>query len=324
MGLLYKDKEVSFSNIEAIKNGCPRRVYVAFADDGPRVLSSMSMESERPREKEDAPPILEWQPPCSFWQGEFGFDGVPVASVPKGAAEPDGAGCRDAARASLIDGTSIGRYSTRYLAVGERFCEGFESADGSRVILLRVVKVSGSPVVEEITLAATMWAGPAAEEKAEATGGLPQPGDKVYENVPFRLVESIAKANDCGVGTVGLGGSRPGISFHNGPGLMLSGTGDIGYFPGCLNGNPKLRFGAYVGRVQGGADPDLAACQDIAARGSRESLDVLVSDLRLGDRFCIFNSGEDFVALVKVTELSATDPVSVTFSATRWEAPGPS
>ncbi|MBI0292960.1 hypothetical protein JBE04_00210 [Streptomyces sp. PRKS01-29] len=51
---------------------------------------------------------------------------------------------------------------------------------------------------------------------------------------------------------------------------------------------------------------------------------VPVSDLRAGDRYCMFDSLDKYVALLKVTAVSAKAPVTVTFSATRWKAPEPS
>ncbi|GHE26032.1 hypothetical protein GCM10017673_29540 [Streptosporangium violaceochromogenes] len=197
--------------------------------------------------------------------------------------------------------------------MGDRFCEDF--AAGGRVLLLRVVKVSGSPVAE-LTLSATLWAGPAKTQGAPA-----QPGDKVYENQPFTVSDDVAKANDCGVGGVGLDADMPSVRYRHG---LSGGGGDIEYFPSCLSANPKVRFGGYVARVEGGADLDVTACQDAAARGESDGLDVPVSGLRTGDRFCVFDGFEKHVALLKVTAVSAKSLVSVTFSATRWEAPEPS
>ncbi|MGO4749128.1 hypothetical protein AB4212_10935, partial [Streptomyces sp. 2MCAF27] len=96
------------------------------------------------------------------------------------AGDLDQAACQDAARAAIGKGTYVDRYRTRALAARDRFCEDF--AAGGRVVLVRVVKASGSPV-GELTLSATLWAGP-----AKTAGAPPQPGDEVYENQPLHGV----------------------------------------------------------------------------------------------------------------------------------------
>ncbi|WP_326819396.1 hypothetical protein [Streptosporangium sp. NBC_01756] len=316
-GLLYRDREISLSDVQAIKNGCPSDIYVEFADSGPRVLgsdeSNPRLNDDGEQTEEDRPPILAWSPPCSSANGRFDFDDVAVAKAAADAGDLDEAACRDAARAAVGSGTDIDRYGTQALAVGDRFCEDF-AAEG-RVVLLRVVKVSGSPVAE-LTLSATLWAGP-----ARAEGPPAQPGEKVYENQPFTVADDVAKARDCGIGGVGIGSDLPRVRYRH---TLSGGGGDVEYFPSCLSGSPKVRFGGYVARVEGGADPDITACQDAAARGERNDLDVPVSELRAGDRFCMFDSFEKYVALLKVTAVTAEAPVSATFSVTRWEAPEPS
>ncbi|MEU8824991.1 hypothetical protein [Streptomyces sp. NPDC048636] len=316
-GLLYRDKEVSLSNVQAIKNGCPSNVYVEFADSGPRVLgpeeSNPRLNDDGDQTDEGRPPVLSWSPPCASASGQLDFDDVAVAKAAADAGDLDQAGCQDAARAAVSNGTDIDGYRTRALVVGDRFCEDF--AAGGRVILLRVVKVSGTPVAE-LTLSATLWAGPAKTQGAPA-----QPGDKNYENQPFTVSDDVAKTHDCSPGGVGLGPDTPYVNYRH---RLSGGGGDIEYFPSCLTGNPKIRFSAYAARVKGGADVDLTACQDAAARGEGNDLDVPVSKLRTGDRFCMFSSFDKYVALLKVTAVTAKAPVSVTFSATRWEAPEPS
>ncbi|MFF6851389.1 hypothetical protein [Streptomyces antimycoticus] len=318
-GLLYRDKEVSLSNVQAIKNGCPSdfNFYVEFADSGPRVLgpdeSNPRLNDDGDQTDEGRPPVLSWEPPCSWDNEVLDFDDVPVAKVAADAGELDQAGCQDAARAAVGDGTHVDRYKTRALAAGDRFCEDF--AAGGRVVLLRVVKVSGSPV-GELTLSATLWAGPAKTEGAPA-----QPGDKVYENQPVTVSDEVAKGHGCVLGSVGLGSDMPVVTYRS---RLNGGGGDIEYFPSCLSGSPKMRFSAYVARVKGTAELDLTACQDAAARGESNELEVPVSELRTGDRFCRFDSLDKDVALLKVTAVTAKAPASVTFSVTRWEAPEPS
>ncbi|MEU9831836.1 hypothetical protein AB0D67_09875 [Streptosporangium sp. NPDC048047] len=315
-GLLYRDREVSLSDIQAIKNGCPSNVYVEFADDGPRVLGT---DESDPRQddygqqtEEDRPPVLAWSPPCSSADGSFDFDDVAVAQAAADAGDLDETGCRDAARAAVGSGTAIDRYRTRALAEGERFCEDF-AAEG-RVLLLRVVKVSGSPVAE-LTLSATLWAVP-----PEVEGPPAKPGDRSYENQPFTVSDDVAKANDCSPGGVGIASDMPRVRYRH---MLSGGGGDVEYFPSCL-GSPKVRFGGYAARVKGDVDPDITACQDAAIRGGRDDLDVPMPELRTGDRFCMFDGFEKYVALLKVTAVTAGDPVSATFSVTRWEAPEPS
>lgn len=318
-GLLYRDRTVSLSNIQAIKNGCPSDIYVEFADSGPRLLgpdaSNPRLGDDGAQTDEGRPPVLAWSPPCASVDGQFDFDDVPVAKAAANAGDLGQEACRDAARAAVSDGTRIDGYRTRALAAGDRFCEDF-AAEG-RVVLLRVVKVSGSPV-GELTLSATLWAGPKKTEGPPA-----QPGDKVYENQPVTVSDKVAKANDCRPLGIGLGGDTPGVNAKTGK--AFGSAGDVDYFPSCMGGDPKVRFGGYVARVKGSAAPDVTACQDVAARGESNALDVPVSDLRTGEQFCMFDSSFDkFVALLKVTAVSAEPPASVTFSATRWEAPEPS
>ncbi|MFF0311905.1 hypothetical protein ACFYSC_31085 [Streptosporangium sp. NPDC004379] len=315
-GLLYRDREISLSDIQAIKNGCPSDVYVEFADDGPRVLGT---DESDPRQddygrqtEEDRPPVLAWSPPCSSSDGRFDFDDVAVAQAAADAGDLDETGCRDAARAAVGSGTAIDRYRTRALAEGERFCEDF--ATEGRVLLLRVVKVSGSPVAE-LTLSATLWAVP-----PEVEGPLAKPGDRSYEDQPFTVSDDVAEANDCSPGGVGIASDMPRVRYRH---MLSGGGGDVEYFPSCL-GSPKMRFGGYAARVKGDADPDITACQETAIRGGRDDLDVPMSELRTGDRFCMFDGFDKYVALLKVTAVTAGDPVSATFSVTRWEAPEPS
>ncbi|CDR01422.1 hypothetical protein GCM10022420_085210 [Streptomyces iranensis] len=318
-GLLYRDKEVSLSDIQAIKDGCPSdfSFYVEFADSGPRVLgpheSNPRLNDDGDQTDEGRPPVLSWEPPCSWDNEVLDFDDVPVTKVAADAGDLDQAGCQAAARAAVGNGTHVDRYKTRALAVGDRFCEDF--AAGGRVVLLRVVKVSGSPV-GELTLSATLWAGPAKTE-----GAPPQPGDKVYENQPVTVSDDVAKAHGCVLGSVGLGSDMPVATYRS---RLNGGGGDIEYSPSCLSGSPKMRFRGYVARVEGTADPDLTACQDAAARGESNELEVPVSELRAGDRFCRFDSLDRDVALLKVTAVTAKRPASVTFSVTRWKAPEPS
>jgi hypothetical protein len=314
-GLLYRDREVSLSNVQAIKDGCPSNLYVEFADSGPRVLgpneSNPRLNDDGDLTDEGRPPVLSWAPPCAWDNEELDFDDVAVAKATADAGDLDQAGCQDAARAAVSNGTDIDRYKTGALAVGDRFCEDF--AAGGRVVLLRVANVSGAPVAE-LTLSATLWAGPAKTEGAPA-----QPGDKNYENQPVTVSDAVAKAHDCSPGGVGLGPDNPYVNYRHG--LSGGGGGAIKYFPSCMSGSPKLRFGAYVARVEGSDDLDLTACQDAAARGESNDLDVPVSELRIGDRYCQFDSSEKYVALLKVTDVTANAPVSVTFSVTRWKAP---
>ncbi|RLV77349.1 hypothetical protein D3C57_103230 [Streptomyces rapamycinicus NRRL 5491] len=318
-GLLYRDKEVSLSNVRAIKNGCPSdfSFYVEFADSGPRVLgpneSNPRLNDDGDQTDEGRPPVLSWEPPCSWDDEVLDFDDVAVAKVAADAGDLDQAGCQDAARAAVGNGTDVDRYKTGALAAGDRFCEDF--AAGGRVVLLRVVKASGSPV-GELTLSATVWAGPAKTEGAPA-----QPGDKVYENQPVTVSDDVAKAHGCVLGSVGLGSDMPVVTYRN---RLNGGGGDIEYRASCLSGSPKMWFRGYVARVEGGADPDLTACQDAAARGESNELEVPVSELRTGDRFCRFDSLDKDVALLKVTAVTTKAPASVTFSVTRWKAPEPS
>ncbi|WP_445519548.1 hypothetical protein [Streptomyces sp. NEAU-174] len=318
-GLLYRDKEVSLSNVQAIKNGCPSdfNFYVEFADSGPRVLgpheSNPRLNDEGDQTDEGRPPVLSWEPPCSWDNEVLDFDDVPVAKVAADAGDLDQAGCQDAARAAVGNGTHIDRYKTGALAPGDRFCEDF--AAGGRVVLLRVVKVSGSPV-GELTLSATVWAGPAKTEGAPA-----QPGDKVYENQPVTVSDDVAKARGCVLGSLGLGSDMPVVTYRS---RLNGGGGDIEYSPSCLVGSPKMWFRGYVARVEGTADLGLTACQDAAARSESNELEIPVSELRTGDRFCRFDSLDKDVAQLKVTAVTAKRPASVTFSVTRWKAPEPS
>lgn len=324
-GLLYREKEVSLSNVQAIKNGCPSdfSFYVEFADSGPRVLGphepNPRLNDAGNQTDEGRPPVLSWEPPCSWDNEVLDFDDVPVAKVAADAGDAgdagdiDQAGCQDAARAAVGNGTHVDRYKTQALAAGDRFCEDF--AAGGRVVLLRVVKVSGSPV-GELTLSATLWAGPTKTEGPPA-----RPGDKVYENQPVTVSDEVAKAHGCSLGTIGLGSDMPVVTYRK---RLNGGGGDIEYFASCLSGSPKMWFRGYVARVEGTADLDLTACQDAAARGESNELEVPVSELRTGDRFCRFDSLDKDVALLKVTAVTAKAPVSVTFSATRWKAPEPS
>lgn len=315
-GLLYRDKEFSLSNVHAIKNGCPSdfSFYVEFADSGPRVLgpheSNPRLNDSGDQTNEGRPPVLSWAPPCAWANDVLDFDDVPVAKVAPDAGDLDQAGCQDAARAAVGNGTHVDRYRTRALAAGDRFCEDF--AAGGRVVLVRVVKASGSPV-GELTLSATLWAGP-----AKTAGAPAQPGDKVYENQPFTVSDDVAKARGCTPGTIELGSDMPVVTYRS---RLNGGGGAVEYFPSCLSGSPKMRFRGYVARVEGTADLDLTACQDAAARGESDELEVPVSELRTGDRFCRFDSLDKHVALLKVTAVTAKRPASVTFSVTRWEAP---
>ncbi|MBO3678732.1 hypothetical protein [Streptomyces sp. NEAU-YJ-81] len=301
---------MTLSNVWAVKHGCPTSVYVEFTDGGPRVATP---EEGSPRHEEGSPeeesrPVLEWAPPCSRMNSQIDFDQEPVAKV---TGEPTQESCRDAAQEALGSGTTQQGYNSRALAVGDQFCEDF--APGGRVVLMQVKKLSGTPVAE-ITLAITVWAG-----QPEEKGKPAQPGEMVYANKPFTLGDKLAKANDCGLGYANIASDAPIVNYKKG--VAFGSSEDITYFPSCLTHNPKVRFEGYVARVKGNAGIDVTACQNAAAGGASGSLDVRVSELKTGSRYCRYDSLLDSVALVKVTAVTSTSPASVHFSATRWEAP---
>lgn len=300
-GLLYSEKSATFSGTWAVEHGCPVNLFIDFTDGGPRLRNPDT--DGGGRDSNGATwPRLTWSPPCSGITPEIDFDGAPVAKVSGSQSESS---CRSSAEKSLRDGTTLQGYRPSALAAGDEFCE---SAKTGRVILMRVTSLSANAPTR-IDWSVTEWASPVPAETTAAPGGV------LYADQTFVVGDKAAKANgDCVAAAVSIQRSGGPAVFYG----QNQTSGDLVYFPTCL-GDGKIRFGDPAAPVNGAVGA--SACEDAAAGSGQNSLDVDLTALHAGSEYCEYSNDEHSVVLVKVVALTTTAPASITFSATRWQAP---
>jgi hypothetical protein len=302
-GLLYSAKSATFSSIWATEHSCPVNVYIDFTDSGPRVRNP-DTDGDGTAKNGTAWPRLKWSPPCSGITQEIDFDTAPVAKVSGSQTQSS---CQASAEQSRRDGSGLRGYRLSALAVGDEFCEYYKPIDPAgqpldRVILMRVASVSASNPIQ-VTWSVTEWAVASTTATASAGGSL-------YADQTF----VVGDGKDCVPASVSLqGSSGPSVRYGND-----QTSGDIVYFPACVGGSAKIRFGDPAAPVNG--DPGASACEDAAAGSGQNSLDVDLTALHAGSEYCEFSSELKSVVLVKVVSITKS-PVSITFSATRWQAP---
>jgi hypothetical protein len=303
-GLLYSAKSVTFSSVWATEHSCPVNVYIDFTDSGPQVRNP-DTDGDGTTENGAAWPRLKWSPPCSGITQEIAFDTAPVAKVSGSQTQSS---CQASAEQSRRDGSGLRGFRLSALAVGDQFCEHYSHIDSvgqplDRVILMQVASVSASNPIQ-VTWSVTAWAPASTAATASASAS-----DALYADQTF----VVSDGKDCVPASVNLQGS-------SGPTVRYGSdqtSGDIVYFPACLGG-AKIRFGNPAAPV--GGDPGASACEDAAAGSGQNSLDVDLSALHAGSEYCEFSSELKTVMLVKVVSIT-NSPVSITFSATGWQAP---
>lgn len=288
---LYAGKTVSFSDSWAVKNDCPTNVTIAFSDDGPWL-------SDYPPDG-DAP-MLRWSPSCSGMNQQVDFDRNPVAKV---SGSPSESACRDAAKASLRDGSALDAVAVGDLSSGDEFCE-YVSSTG-HVILMKVTTATTTAPIQ-IDWEFTEWVGEA-----------PSTTEAPNANAPYLYLDEAFEVSDSQADAKGCVPASADFFSTTGPTVVYGRdqtVGDLVFFPSCLGSAAKIRFGGPAAPANGANDA--TGCLDVAASSGVSSLDVAVPELKAGSTYCEFDTTMDVVTLVKVVSTSPT----LQFSATAWKA----
>lgn len=300
--MLFAERQATFDSATAVEHGCPTVIDIRFADSGPVYEENVDQDSAEQKQ-----PQLTWSPPCAGMTQQITYDDGHTSGTAKSATASTEADCVSAVRRSANDGSIAKAIAVSALNQGDRYC-AYDSVAG-RVLLLKVASLATSGATR-ITWAATEWSTAASTTSIES-------GVQLYANQTVTLNDTQAKSTSTGC-------AAPAADYQSAyaePQVLIdsSASGDLVYFPSCLGGDAKVRFGdgAHTAAVTG--SPDAKSCEDAAAGATSTDLDVPISDLRPGNEYCQYSdeTTPGQLALVKVLSVSAA-PVAVTVSVTLW------